>query len=264
MMTRTCLVRTSLLTVALLAALPLAVYAQTPVTMNIFSKVVDEQPTGCFASPPWVFDFAGFTGDINTSSIAYNFGAPWTTYPSFGQTLFAATYVNGGDCNRTSNVCLGVKLNHNEKTLSLDTRGTNGPRTVKLDFSAPCTTCGTVIKSLEFGKTLDIPMLVSVFLDSPFTGMGICSSTACPEAQPAFVKLWFDDPPPRSDRLVTWRVDWPYVRVLRMSANTWYVLADGCDGSQVASLYKRHNDQKRVSISFQGKYLMPFFLSAVK
>lgn len=49
-----------------------------------------------------------------------------------------------------------------------------------------------------------------------------------------------------------------------MSSKTWYVLADGCDGAQVALLYRLHNDKHRQSVSFQGSYLIPFFLSGVQ
>lgn len=273
MMTRSFLGRASLLAVALLAALPLVVYAgspaPTPVTMNIFHSVVDEQDlnafyhvTGsCSGTPPVVDLLAGFGGDsihFGPNS-AYGFGSPWELVSN----LVSTTYVHGADCNPSTQVCLGVKLNHNEKTLSLDTRGTLGPRKVAIDFSKPCYGCAVPGNSDVFAaKPLPTTMLISVFMDNPFTSMAVCSSRACPEAQPSFVKLWFDDP--GGDPLLTWRIDWANARVLRMSANTWYVIANGCDGFQVAGLNRLHNSKKRPTASFRGSYLMPLFLSVVK
>lgn len=267
MMTRTCLARTSLLAVALLAALPLAVSAESPagVTVNIFNKVVDEQPTGCPAyppaTPPWVFDFVGFKGDLtNGPASVYGFGSPWILYPtSTFDTFSSAKYVDGGDCN-SSSVCLNVHFTHNSRTLLLDT-GPAGTRTVVLNFSVPHPTLGSANQPLPFlspSKTLTTTMMLSFSVDEPFTGMGICSSADCPESQPAFARLRFDDP--GGDQTVAWRVNWSYVRVLRMSESTWYVVADSCDGSQVASLYKLHKNSWRL----QGWFLMPHFVSTVK
>jgi hypothetical protein len=268
--------RVSLLAVATLALLLWNVHVtpaarkpqtqkQTPVTMNIFFQIVDEQNTNAFyntngacSGSSSAIDTPYFTGDVaNGPTSAYNFVPPWT----FSSNLSSSQYVNGTDCATGSNICLGVNFNHNNTVLSLDTRNTLGPRTVDLNFSAPCLSCGLPGTTPSFGSSLRTPMLVSIFLNSPYTSMSVCSSKACPEAEVGFAKLWFDDP---SDSLVTWRVDWGYMRVLRMSSNTWYAIADGCDGSRVALLYRLHNDKHRTSTSFQGYYLMPFFVSAVQ
>lgn len=260
MMKRNFLVRASLLAATLLVVFPLAVQTATETAMKIkiYLTAVDEQ-TGIGCPTPPAVDPAMVRGDQDVGSTAYELGSPWTTFSG----LLATIYTNGDSCNSTSNVCLGVKLVHSDKTISLDTRGTLGPRKVEIDFRNPCATslCGFQNKPLEFDSIIRMPVLLSVFLDTPFTGMGVCSSTACPEAQPATLRLWFDDP--KGDPQQTWRVDWGYLRVLRMSANTWYVIANGCDGSRVARLYKLHNNRRQLSVSLQGLYLMPLFLSAV-
>lgn len=238
--------------------------AGVPMTMNFYTTVVDEQDLNTFynttGSCPGVassIDNSQLTGDsLLGPATAYEFGPPWEEVTG----LASSSYVHGADCEPSSGVCLGVKLNHNDKTLSIDTRGTLGPRTANVDFGSSCTSCALPGNPAVFGGFVTTPVFMSVFLDNPFTQMDVCSSRDCPEAQPAFVKLWFDDPD--GDRLLTWRVDWPFVRVLRMSSTVWYVVADGCDGSQVTGLYRLHNRKKRPSVSFQGSYLMPFFIAA--
>jgi hypothetical protein len=237
------------------------------VTVNVYLDVVDEQNLNiyydtsgsCSGSIYPIPEGAFFTGDTTTGpSNAYEF-APWTQVTG----LTSSDYVNGQDCNVTSGVCLGANLNHNNTVLSLDTRGTLGPRTLKVDFGAPCLDCSLPGNSAIFGSTqISVPALISVFMDNPFTSMAVCTSVGCPEAQPAFIKLWFDDP--LGDPQLTYRVDWPYVRVLRMSSNTWYVIGDGCDGTRVAWLYELHNQKHRQSVSLKGQYLIPFFLSGVQ
>ncbi len=110
-----------------------------------------------------------------------------------------------------------------------------------------------------FGGSINTPGLYEVFLDFAYTSMAVCSSAACPEAQPAFAKFWFTDP---NDSSVTWRIDWSHLRVLRMSANTWYFIGDDCDGSQVAGLSKLSGSRTQPKAVLNGYYLIPFFLSA--
>ena len=236
-------------------------------TMNVYFQVVDEQnlnayynTTGSCPGSSFSIDSAYFAGDglVSGPTSAYGFAAPWTLSSS----LSSSSYVNGADCNTSSGVCLGVKFDHNATVLSLDTRGTLGPRKLDVNFTNPCLDCTPAGSGSVFGGSARIPALISVFLDNPFPSMAVCSSLACPEAQSGFAKLWFDDP--NGDPLLTWRVDWPFVRVLRMSSTTWYVLSDGCDGSRVAMLYRLHNDKHRQSVSLQGYYLIPFFLSGVQ
>jgi hypothetical protein len=283
MSARNLLVRLSVLSFAIPIVLLLAVSASaapkkpagggggdttsTAATMNVYFQVVDEQNVDafydtnsgyCTGNPPAI-DSAYFKGDgvVSGPTSAYGFGSLWDSYSDL-----SSSYVNGANCNTSSGVCLGVKFDNNSTVLSLDTRGTLGPRKLDVNFSASCTTCSLPGKVPPFGVSPLTPALISVFMDTPFPSMAVCSSRTCPEAQPAFVKLWFDDP--GGDPLLTWRVDWPYVRVLRMSSNTWYVVANGCDGTWVAWLYRLHNDKHRQSVSLQGQYLIPFFLSGVK
>lgn len=257
------LVSAGVLMVAQLAVPPVHAGPPVSVTIDLFGQVVDEQDlnayygtSGSCPGSAAAIDVARLAGDSAPGpSAAYGFGPPWTLV----QGLVSAAYVNGADCQPGSNVCLGVKLNHTRKTLSLDTRGTLGPRAVSLDFSNPCFSCGLAGDSGVFGSSLlTTPALISVFADTPFTDMAVCSSTACLEAQPAFARLWFGDP--GGDPNVNWRVDWGYLRILRLANNTWYVLADGCDGSQVAALSRIHKNRRRLI----GNYLMPFFLSALQ
>jgi hypothetical protein len=281
MSTRSLLTRVSVLSVALPVAFLLGVSASaarkkpggggTPssntATMNVYFQVVDEQNTNvfynsmgfCSGDPAVIDPIAGFSGDSSSGpTTAYGFGSPWALIPD----LSSSSYVNGADCNLSTGVCLGVKFDHNATVLSLDTRGTLGPRKLDVNFRAPCHGCSLPGNPDVFGGSTMTPALISVFMDTPFPSMAVCSSRACPEAQPAFVKLWFDDP--GGDPLLTWRVDWPYVRVLRMPSNTWCVVGNGCDGSQVAWLFRLHNNKHRQSVSLQGQYLIPFFLSGVQ
>jgi len=281
MSARSLLARLTVLSLALLVAFLLGVSASaaprkpgggggdttsTAATMNIYFQVVDEQnlnafynTTGTCPGSSYPIDTAYFTGDLaNGPTSAYGFAAPWTLSSS----LSSSSYVDGTYPNSSTGVSLGVKFNHNDTVLSLDTRGTLGPRKIDVNFRAPCLDCSLPGNPGVFGGSANVPALISVFLDNPFPSMAICSSLACPEAQSGFAKLWFDDP--NGDPLLTWRVDWSFVRVLRMSSNTWYVLADGCDGARVAHLYRLHNDRHRQSVSYQGSYLIPFFLAGVK
>jgi len=264
-------VRVSLLVVMGLALLLWNRYAATAasniaVTVNLFSQLVDEQNTTAYynngtayckgSSSP--FDAPYFVGDLaNGPTTAYNFGPPWT----LSSDLSSGQYANGTDCTPVSS-CLSVNFEQSNKVLVFDTRQSLGPRKVDLNFNYPCSVCsvpGTT--KLPFGTSLSTPALMSTFLNTPFTSMSVCSSPTCPEVQPAVARLWFIDP---TNAQVTWRVEWDRLRVLRMSANTWYVLADSCDGTQTATLYREENQRNKVGTSFQGYYLMPFFLTATK
>ncbi len=88
--------------------------------------------------------------------------------------------------------------------------------------------------------------------------MGVCSSTACTQAVEGFAKFWFTD-----NSGTQWRIDWATVRVLRMSSNTWYFIADACDGTQVAGLSELTGTRTQPKTVFNGYYLIPFFFSAV-
>ena len=281
-MMRNFLVRAVMLAAALLVAMPLGVNAQkktaASLTANIYDPVFDEQDTTAYyhngnrfcSGTVFPTDPAEFTGDLAKfgPSGTYGFGAPWTPYSS-GFT--STTYVHNADPGPSGS--LRVQFDTNGKLLTLDTRGTalngvrgNPPRKLTVDFWTPCTSeCGSGKpggSTNPFGNgssVLSEPMLLNVRLDFPYTSMGVCSSRDCLEAQPAFAKLWFADP---TNSSVTWRVDWTYLRVLRMSQDTWYILADSCDGGQIAGLSKLEGSRTRPKTVFNGYYLIPFFIEA--
>lgn len=283
-MTRSFLFRTSLLAVALLAALPLSVYAGgSTISLKVYfyNQVVDEQNTTlyynngtqfCSGSPFVIHPAEGFPqlpfrGDslrVGLSN-AYNFGGPWTYSPlDPSYTLSSTLYVDKEDCSTTNN-CLRVQFNSNSKILSLDTRGTffaptGKSRTLEVDFKTPYGP-SPVERAWFHGSTVVTPALLDVFLDIPYTSMGICStaSTTCPEADQVFAKLWFTD---SKDPSVTWRVDWLNLRVLRMSNRVWYFIGDACDGTQVAGLSKLTGSRTRPKTIFNGNYLIPLFIAA--
>ena len=271
---RNFLVRAGLLAAAFLAASPLGVYAQrdstVPLTVDIYSAVVDEQNTTAYYNngTPYCSGTvlptdipARFTGDseVPGPSSVYGFGSPWTPYSTANLSSFSSDgYVDGANCGPGG--CLRAQFGSSDKILSLDTRGTQViqglPRKLTVNFGQPQP--GATGPSSSF---VEEPMLLNVMLGSPFTSMLTCTTRACPEAKPAFAKLWFTDP---SDSSVTWRVDWTYLRVLRMSSDTWYILADSCDGSKVAGLSKLIGNRTKPKEIGNGHYLIPFFIQATK
>lgn len=262
------LVLVAVLTVALLPSL----FAKKPVrssvvplNFHLYDSVVDEHNTTAYYNNGTAFcsgsaasiATSAFSGDHNPAgpATAYDTGAPWTTATALSST----TYAHNSNCG---NNCLRAQINTNSKIITLDTRGTSGPRTLSVDFSTPCQGCpGPAGDPTVFGGSVTAEGLLDVYLNFPFTDMGVCSSTTCPEAEPAFAKFWFADP---SNADVTWRVDWNYLRVLRISESTWYILADQCDGTQVAGLSELIGKRTRPKAVFNGYYLIPFFQAAVK
>ncbi len=270
----------ALLGLALVLVFTSSLAAQSsPIKMNvnIFNPLVEEQTGAGCPNLPATFPVQGgagmgplLVGDSLASAPtqAYNFpiappAAPWTTVG-----VISSTYNDGQFCNPSTNVCLGVQFNKAHKTLSVDTRGTLGPRTATLNFSVACSTCGYNNKDFASGffnagaGLVNTTYLLSIFMDTSFTDMGVCSSNACPESQPAWARLWFDDPAGNDKQ--DWRVEWGTLRVLRMSTDTWYVVASPCDGTQVAKLYKLEYQKRNPTVSLQGYYLMTFFMSGVK
>lgn len=231
----------------------------TPLVLDLYDSVVDEQDTTAFynagtfcSGSSAILQSSALTGDPGVGpTIAYEFGSPWVQVSDS-----STSYAHNADCG---NNCQRVQFDSNNKTLTFDTRGTLGPRTVTANFSAPCVGCaGPGGDPTVFGGSITTTGLLNVFLDFPYTSMAVCTSTTCPEAQPAFAKFWFTDP---TDPSVTWRIDWQFLRVLRMSQTTWYLIADECDGSQVAGLSKLVGNRTRPKTVFNGFYLIPFFIS---
>lgn len=111
---------------------------------------------------------------------------------------------------------------------------------------------------VDNASTITKAGLLEVFLDFPYTSLAVCSSSVCTEATTAYAKFWFLD-----NAGVQWRMDWATVRVLRMSSNTWYIMADECDGTEVAGLSKLSGTRTQPKTVFNGYYLTPFFITAV-
>ena len=266
-------IRLSWLTIALLLVLPGSVFGAkggkaqpTVLNVDIYNDVVDEQDTNafygsttgqfCSGSPAFVQPPA-FSGEVAGTGSLTAYGESGSPFPSYSVT--STVYSDGTDPNFNP---ISAKFDANAKILSLDTRGTLGPRTETVRFDEPCNDCGglpagdpTVFNSAPVTE----PMLLNISMTSPYTSMAICSSAACTEAEPAFAKLWFADP---SDSSTTWRVDWANLRVLRVNATTWYILADACDGTQIAGLSKLIGNRTRPKTVFNGYFKVPFFIRA--
>lgn len=262
---------------------------ETPLVLDLFGAVadgndrdvVDEQDTTSFYHngaeycselnvPGGIFFQAtGYGGDAQRPgrATAYDFGFPWETVA----VLPAATrYADGGDCGASG--CLRARFTQGGKTLTLDTNGTRGPsgspRTVTLGLSQPCTEAGcpgpggnvTDVIAAFGSENVTVSGLLDVFLEFPYASLAVCSSRSCPEAGNAYAKFWFTAPSGE-----TWRLDWNFLRVLKMSATSWYLVADECDGSQVAGLSRLDTSRrKQPRTVFNGYYKVPFFLTAVK
>lgn len=260
--------------------IPLAVDLYGSASDLVATDVVDEQDTTTFyhdgseycsaANVPGgvFFQATACGGDFQVPgpSAAYGFGGPWTEVVG----LLSTRYTDGADCG--SGGCMRARFTQGGKTLTFDTQGTSGPagssRAVTTNLSQPCTEAGCpgpggnvadVIAA--FGSaSVTTSGLFEVFLEFPYTSLGVCSSRACPEAGNAYAKLWFKDSSGR-----TWRLDWNFLRVLRMSSDAWYFVADECDGSQVAGLSRLDSSQrKQPRTVFNGYYKVPFFLTAAR
>ena len=234
-----------------------------PLNVVLHDSIVDEQDTTAFynngiqycSGSTTAIDTAACSGDSVEAGPTSAYGFPaWTLSGS----LTSTNYSHNADCGE---FCQRAQISSDLKYLNLDTRGTSPARALKFDFTRPCTDpgCPPAGSATVFGGHLTTGGLLNVFLSFPYTSMAVCSTKACPEAQPAFAKFWFTDP---SDASVTWRVDWKYLRVLRMSTTTWYIIADGCDGSQIAGLSKLQGARTRPKEVFNGSYKIPFFLTA--
>lgn len=236
----------------------------TPLKAKVFGTVIDEQDTvgyfrdggitGC-PDPPEV-DVAGLLPDTPTvlsSAWTQPGWSPWSNVTS-------GNYDNGTNCLPGSSACLRADLTSSDKTLSIDTRTTTGPRKFTLDLSDAWDLVNDrpMVNIPSIGQTVVTPALFEVLGTSSLTGMGVCSTAACLEAREYPAKFWFDVGG------VTWRVDWRHMRVLRVATNTWYFIADACDGSQVAGLSKLEGSRTKPRETNQGYFLVPFFISVQK
>lgn len=264
-------VRRPLLVMALVLALPMLLVSANTTSRSMilafYNPAVDEQSgVGCSTVAAPAPNFSGDNAATTSTTVYPSGGAVTWSSPNYAAT--AQTYADGTFCNPSTGTCVSTQLNKNLSTLSVDTRGSlyqGAPRFMTLNFNSPCPQCpyGAGPQNIFNGAGItNTPGLLSIFLSTPFTNMAVCSTTACPESEPGTARFWFDDPNGTAN--LQWRIDWSFVRVLRISTNTWYVVADGCDGSQVATLYKLANNRKTTTISRQGSYLMPFLVSGAQ
>lgn len=242
-----------------LAAKPTS--AVVPLTSTVYSEVVDQQDTigffgngvGCPNAP--LRDAAGLLPDGIAGT-----GSAWGMNYSFTETtgLTSGVYDNASYC-RSDGSCLRSEFNTSDKNFTLDTRTTANPlRTFTLDFTDPF---NPDPNTPSFGASLTTSGLFQILGSSSMTAMRVCSSRACPEALQFQAKFWFTDPV-RTD--VTWRVDWSHLRILRMSQDTWYFIADSCDGSQVAGLSELIGNRTKPREVKNGTYLVPLFIGVKK
>ena len=271
------LTRAVFLAMALLAVSPRESYAgkssPTPVKVYIYNQVVDEHNTDSFyGAPPLTYcagtaqmfsQQAACTGDSVSAGPAtvWDTGSPWSSTADL-----STKYISGTNCDAANATrCVQSQFNSDNKTLSLEIRGTAPTRTLNLDFRAPCPRAegcpAPAGDPTVFGGDglLTTPALLNIFLHGGYDGMVICSSEGCPEAEIAVAKLWFDEPAGTN-----WRVDWTYIRVLRVSQTKWYFIADACDGTQIAGLSKLVGERTRPKTVLNGFYKIPFLIVVEK
>ncbi len=238
----------------------------TPATITLYNGIVDEQNTSAFygnqscLGSSTVLYGAGLSGDglVNGPNVAYNCGLPWT----MSDTVLSTSYdqsKNSTNCN-ANGTCVVSALVENNATINLNTRTT--PRAIAFNFDTPCNGCSgfnnLALPSYMTGGTKSTSQAkFSVFAPVSLTSMAVCSSTACPEAEIAYMNLWFDD---WTTPLLSWKVAWGRVRVLRMTSTLWYVVADMCDGTSTAAVYRTEN-QRGGKTSFRGYWIMPTLIT---
>jgi hypothetical protein len=141
----------------------------------------------------------------------------------------------------------------NNKVFAIDTRTTSKPlRKFNLDFNQPY---DPPVNVPRIGSTYTTPGLFQISGLQSLTSMSVCSSTDCPEWRAIKATFWFDETPD-----VQWRVDWASVRVLRVSTNSWYIIADACNGTQVAGLSELTGNRTKPREVNSGYFLMPLFI----
>ena len=244
--------------ISLIAALPISAIAAKPGTSGIpmiasvYTSIYDEQTNiGC-TFPPDIEATVGLRPDrIPGATYAWDyFLSPWNAVTG----LTSGLYENG-TYPVSPGSFLRVEFNTNNKNFLIDTRTTANPvHGFTLDFTRPY---NPAVNVPPFGSTLPTTALFEVLGQQSLTSMAVCSSKDCPESRHIQAKLWFDDPNAAD---VEWRVDWAFIRVLRVSTGVWYFLADQCDGSQVAGLSQLIGNRTKPREVNSGTFLMPLFI----
>jgi len=262
-----------LLALAVASLLPVAAHAVRPsssvVPLNVadYGIVADQQDTNAYFGNPNVCP-ATVTGTYEvisnlrpgpnvpagpTTAWDSTFLGAWTTVTD----LTSGSYRNGDFCSATGS-CLRAEFSTSDKVFSLDTRSTSPAQTLTVDFSAPWNpSTGTPGTNKAPWATFTSVGLLQVSATDAITGMGVCSSKACPEARQINTKYWFNDAQGNQ-----WRIDWGAIRVLRVKSNVWYFIADACGGSQLAGLSELVGTRTKPREVLNGYFLIPMFFSA--
>jgi hypothetical protein len=227
-----------------------------PLNAVIFDSIADEEMGNGCPSPESLHDATGFSSD-NLSDVigmtAYDFGlgSPWTPVLN----LTGGAY-NNGTFIASPGSFLRVQFDTSNKNFTIDTRNSAPLRKFSLDFSKPYSPASNVP---SFGTSLTVAALFQVQGLSSITAMGVCSSNSCPESRVLQANLWWDDP---KDSSVQWRVHWAGVRVLRMSNQTWYFLADTCGGNWLGGLSQLIGNRTKPREVNSGTFYLPLFIKA--
>ncbi len=246
--------------VSLAALVPLSSLAARPgsggipMVASVFASIHDEQTNVGCPNPPYTEATSGFRPDaIPGATFAWDFGVGGLWPPANG--LVSGLYENG-TYPASSGSWLRSEFNTSNKNFLIDTRTTAKPlRTFTVDFTDPLE---PAVNVPPFGSTLSTAGLFEALGSFSLTSMGVCSSTSCPEARNIRAKFWFTDPAAAD---VEWRVDWQFIRVLRVSSATWYFIADACDGSQVAGLSQLIGNRTKPREVNSGTFLVPLFIT---
>lgn len=182
-----------------------------------------------------------------------------------GGDAISNTYADGQNCSDIG-ICLRVQLISNSKTLALDTRGTDGPRQLTINFTDFCgktdannnlvVDCGLLSglnpdpnsnSGFPFSSAIvRTEALLEVLLSRPFPNSGSVTG---------LVKLWF------TQNGVDYRIDWQDVTVASQDLGQWTVSTDS--SSEVAGLSELSGKRTRPGdIGNKGFYKIPFVLDA--
>jgi len=238
-----------------LALLPLTALAKggsgIPAIANVYTSVYDEQTNqGCPFVPTTVHNSVGFGPDaIPGASFAWDFFiGPWTAHTGMASGIY-----EDGTFPASVSSAQRTEFLTNNKVFAIDTRTTAKPlRKFNLDFSQPA---DTSTATPRIGSSVTTAGLFQISDLRSLTSMEVCSSTDCPEWRAIKGTFWFDETPD-----IQWRVDWAFVRVLRVSTNSWYIIADACGGSQVAGLSELQGNRTKPREVNSGYFLMPLFI----
>ena len=268
---------TSVAVLAVLAAMPLGALAGKPggstsataLKAYVYSTFVDEHDTIAFNGGDTSMCNGTDLHDVETARFGPDGGAAYTgawNVPGWDEMSNPSVlYEDGKDCGAA---CLRAQFISSDKVLTIDTNKT--PRTLSLDFGYPFDPSmnpwvepdpSMPAEGSPLGpRVLNVAGLFEV-LGAPgsLKDMKVCTTRACPEAtQQTYARYWFADP---ANPDVSWRLNWNFTRVLRVSPDVWYFIDGACDGSRSAGLSKLSGNRTRPRETNMGWYLMPLFIA---